>query len=158
RMHLRAALAREAQIAIGELERMDADAFGLMQRARRFRVVHELAAKALGAHHLRGIAEHVLPDLRFGGELFHDARTMRDQEVAAVRRTAIDLRDERLEGVEAFADLVVHLERAVLAPALAPLRAREASRGVLPLPAVAARAAPAHLVRFEHHGLDAVLA
>ena len=137
---------------------MHADALGLVQRAGRFGIVDEFAAERVGAEQFGRVAEHVLPHLRLGGEPLHDARPMRDQEMAARLRIAIDLRDERLEGIEALVDLVMHLERDILAPALDPLRAREPSRRVLPLSAVAARAAPAHLVRFQHDGLDAMLA
>ncbi|MNT22307.1 hypothetical protein D3C72_1576880 [compost metagenome] len=156
-MHLGAQLARAAQVAEGQLARVDADAFGLMHGARGFLVVDILAPHGVGVHDPCVVLEDFAQELGFLLQRRHHLGAVRDIQVAAGLRVAVDVFDQALEGLHAVADFLMQAQRGIQAVALDPLRALEPPGRALRLAAVARAAAPADAVGFEHGGLDAVL-
>ena len=156
RMHLGAQRARLAQVAEGQLARVDADAFRFVQRAGRFLVVHILAPDGIGVEDAGVIMEDLPHDLGFFFQRRHGFRLVGDVQVAARLRVAVDVGRDLLERFHRIAHFRVQFEGGFQAVAVYPLRALQAARRALRLAAVARAAAPADPVRFQHGGLDAV--
>ncbi len=135
---------------------MDADAFGLVHRPGRLLVVDVFALDGIGIENAGVVVEDLAQQLGLLLQRRHRLGTVRDVQVAAGLRIAVDIADQRLEGLHAGAHFLVQPQRGVQAVALDPLRALEPARRALRLPAVARAAAPADAVGFQHGGLDAV--
>ena len=157
RVHAHTQRARPLEQAEGELERVDAHTFGLQHGACGVALVAIVAPHLLGTEHARVVAESLAPHARFVAQVGEFFRPVRQVEVTAIERVAIDLCGELLEILEAGADLAVEPFRDIEAPAPDPLRAGEPPAGVLALATTAARTAPGALVGLQHHGADAML-
>ncbi len=152
-------LSRQVLIAEGELRRVDADAVRLVHGARRFLLLDEALVQLVPAHHPGAIAEDVVQQCRLLLQPGHDRRLVRDVDMAAVLRIAVEFAgpDQIAKDVERLDHLAVHFLRDIHAPTLDPLRALETSGRDLRLAAVPRGAAPGHGIGFEHHRLDAML-
>jgi hypothetical protein len=110
-MHLGAQRARLAQVAEGQLARVDADAFRLVQRAGRFLVVHILAPDRVGVEDAGVIMEDLPHDLGFFFQRRHGFRLVGDVQVAARLRVAVDVGRDLLERFHRIAHFRVQFER-----------------------------------------------
>ena len=155
-MHLGAQRARLAQVAEGQLARVDADAFRLVQRAGRFLVVDEFALDGVGVEDAGVVLEDLAHELCFLDQGGHGFRLVGDVQVAARLRLAIDVGRDLLERLHRVAHFRVQFQGRVQPIAVDPLRTLQAARRALCLAAVARAATPADPVRFQHGGLDAV--
>ena len=121
RVQLHAQRARLAHQAVGELQRVDADAVRLVHRAGGLVVVAVLLTQLLRCEHARVVAEHFAHHRGLAGQHGHHLGPVRHVQVAAARGVAIDLAGEFGKGLEAGADLGIQLEGHVAPPLRDPL-------------------------------------
>src|ERR1700744_4688291 len=117
---------------------MNAGAKRLVDRPDCFGFVDEITPKLFGGNHPCRVSERFVENPGFGGDLFKAALPMRDIQVPAALRLAIDrtVADQVLERLEAARDLGVQTPCNVKAPARDPLRAGQPAGRVLSLAAI----------------------
>ncbi|MPN08361.1 hypothetical protein SDC9_155643 [bioreactor metagenome] len=110
-VHLHAQRARLTHVGERELERVHADAVGLMHGAKAVRIIHPVALHLLLGKHPGVIAEYVAHQLGFAAQKVHLLVAVGDVEMTSRLRLAFgELGHQVLECLKAFADFSIQLE------------------------------------------------